>query len=267
MKSIYSEILELAEGSASGVLVTVVDKTGSGPAVSGTKMIVYQDGHSSGTVGGGNLEALAIEKAQQLIKEKQNALETYSMDDQSGGKKTGMICGGKATLFFEYFSPGKHVYIFGAGHIGRALTYHLKPLPWHVTVIDDRPEVLAELRDADEKILTPFEDALKKRHLPSGAFFLIATYGHQHDEKVLQSIYKADLKPAYVGMVASAKKKKTMETALKKTVPDADLSNFYIPVGLNTGGTLPQEIAISIVAEMQSVAYGKNAAHLREAND
>lgn len=267
MKSIYSEILELAEGSGSGVVVTVVDKQGSGPSASGTKMIVYPDGHSSGTVGGGNLEALAKEKARQIMRSGQNALDTYLLDEAGSGIGTGMICGGKATLFFEYFAPKKQVYIFGAGHIGRALAYHLKPLPWHVTVIDDRPEVLAEITDADEKILTPFEEAMKGRSFPESAYYLIVTYGHQHDAAVLQAIYRNDLRPAYVGMVASAKKKAVLTADVKKAVPQADLSVFYIPIGLDIGGTLPQEIAISIIAEMQAHAHGKTVAHLRERHD
>lgn len=267
MKSIYSEILELAEGSGSGVVVSVVDKQGSGPAASGTKMLVYPDGRSSGTVGGGNLEALAKAKALQLISSGQNALETYVLDETGSGTGTGMICGGKATLFFEYFAPKKRIYIFGAGHIGRALAYHLKPLPWHVTVIDDRPEALSQIRDADEKILTPFEDALKGRSFPEAAYYLIATYGHQHDATVLHAIYRNDLRPAYVGMVASAKKRTLLTEELKKALPQADLSCFYIPVGLDTGGTLPQEIAISIIAEIQTLAYGKTAAHLRDPYD
>ncbi|MDD3094617.1 MAG: XdhC family protein [Candidatus Neomarinimicrobiota bacterium] len=267
MKSIYSELLELAEGSAAGVLVTVVDKQGSGPAAAGAKMIVYPDGRSSGTVGGGNLESLAIRKALTLIETKENALETFSMDEEKRGTQTGMICGGTATLFFEYFAPQKQVFIFGAGHIGRALAYHLKPLPWRVTIIDDRPEALSQIADADEKILTHFDDALKGRIFPKGAFYVIATYGHRHDGTVLNAIYKANIKPAYVGMVASAKKKALLTEDLKKAEPKADLSVFYIPVGLNIGGTLPQEIAISIIAEMQAVSNGKTSAHLRQLHD
>lgn len=267
MKSIYSELLELAEGSACGVLITVVDKQGSGPAVSGTKMIVYPDKRISGTVGGGNLEALAIEKALELMKSRKNGLETYNMDDSEDGNDTGMICGGKATLFFEYFAAKRHVYIFGAGHIGRALAYHLKPLPWHVTVIDDRPETLSDMEDADEKILTPFERVFEGRPFPRDAFYIIATYSHQHDATVLHAIYRNDLRPAYVGMVASAKKKSILTKELKERIPQADLSRFHIPVGLDTGGTLPQEIAVSIIAEMQTVANGKSGKHLRELYD
>ncbi len=264
MKSIYSELLELAEGGREGVLVTVVEKEGSGPAVSGTKMIVHPGGAVSGTVGGGTIEKLAIRKALHILASHENATETYSMDEPGPGTDTGMLCGGKATLFFEYFAAKKHVYIFGAGHIGAALVYHLSKLNFHITVIDDREDVLAELRGADEKIHAPFEKALEGREVARDGYFIIATYQHAFDGAVLNRIYSMDWNPKYVGMVSSRKKRRTLMDALKREVPGADLKSCHIPVGLDIGGSLPHEIAISIVSEMQAVANGKKAYHLRE---
>ncbi|MEA2077207.1 MAG: XdhC/CoxI family protein [Candidatus Marinimicrobia bacterium] len=267
MKNIYSEILELAEGGHSGILVTVVEKQGSGPAATGTKMIVYPDGKTSGTVGGGSIEKMAIKKALKLLESNENVTEHYIMDEPGDGTTTGMICGGSATLFFEYFAPKKHVYIFGAGHIGKALCYHLKPLNYQITVIDDREEVLREIHDADEKIHASFADALNNRSIGKDAFFVIATYQHTYDSVVLNKIYHSKWEPKYVGMVASRKKQKQLIAKLKKEVPNADTSNCYVPAGLNIGGTLPHEIALSIISEMQTVANDKNVKHLRDGND
>ncbi len=267
MKSIYSEILELAEGGQSGILVTVVEKQGSGPAATGTKMIVYPDGKISGTVGGGSIEKLAIKKALKLLESNENATERYTMDEPGDGTTTGMLCGGTATLFFEYFAPKKHVYVFGAGHIGKALCYHLKPLNYQITVIDDREEVLRETHDADEKIYSPFADALNDRNVEKDAFFIIATYQHTYDGVVLNKIYRSKWEPKYVGMVASRKKQKQLIAELKNEVPDVDTSRCYVPTGLNIGGSLPAEIAISIVSEIQAVANDKKVKHLRDGND
>ena len=264
MKSIYTEILELAEGGCSGVLVTVTAKEGSGPAVTGTKMIVYPDGKISGTVGGGSIEKMAIEKALTIFKTKQNTSEEYNMNEPGHGTDTGMICGGSATLFFEYFAPKKYVYIFGAGHIGRALSYHLKQLNYHICLIDDREDVLKQVPDADEKIHAAFVDALNNRSVEKNAFFIIATYQHKYDGVVLHKIYGSDLDPKYVGMVSSRTKQKVMTEELLKQYPDANLDVFYTPAGLNIGGTLPHEIAISIIAEMQTVANDKKIKHLRD---
>jgi len=264
MKSIYTEIMELAEGNGTGIVVTVVDKEGSGPAATGTKMIVYPNGQISGTVGGGSIEQLAIEKAKKLMISQENATEHYIMDKEGEGQKTGMICGGSATLFFEYFAPKKHVFIFGAGHIGKALVYHVQKLNFRITVIDDRKDVLNELKGADEKIHENFEKALENVNIPPKSYFIIATYQHLHDEEVLHGIYRSDRQPKYIGLVASRSKKERIFAHLKKQIPDADLDLCYTPAGLDLGGTLPHEIAMSIVAEMQAVANGKTAQHLRE---
>ena len=264
MKSIYSEILELAEGGRSGVLVTVTAKEGSGPAATGTKMIVYPDGKISGTVGGGSIEKLAIEKALTLFESKQNTSEYYNMDEPGKGTDTGMICGGTATLFFEYFAPKKYVYIFGAGHIGRALTYHLKQLNYHICLIDDREDILAEVPDADEKIHSSFADALNNKSVEKDAFFIIATYQHKYDAVVLHKIYGSNWRPKYVGMVSSRTKKKRMTEELRKLYPHADLEAYYTPAGLNIGGTLPHEIAVAIISEIQAVANNKKIKHLRD---
>ncbi|MFA6618183.1 MAG: XdhC/CoxI family protein [Candidatus Neomarinimicrobiota bacterium] len=261
MKSLYKELLDLAEGSISGVLVTVIAKEGSGPAVTGTKMIVYADGSISGTVGGGSIEKLAIKKSMTLFETHQNTTESYIMDDSGD---TGMICGGTATLFFEYFAPKKHVYIFGAGHIGRALIYHLKELNYHICLIDDRKDVLNDVPDVNEKIMAPFADALNNSKVQKDAFFVIATYEHKHDGLVLNKIYGSDWQPKYVGLVSSRSKKKHMREQLLALYPEADIDTLYTPAGLSIGGTLPHEISISIISEMQTVANDKKIKHLRD---
>ncbi|MCK4812712.1 MAG: XdhC family protein [Candidatus Marinimicrobia bacterium] len=267
MKNIYSELLELAEGSSSGVLVTVVEKEGSGPAATGTKMIVHPDGKISGTVGGGTIEELAIKKALTLMVSNENATEQYIMNEPNKGTNTGMLCGGTATLFFEYFAPKKHVYIFGAGHIGQALVYHLRKLNYHITVIDDRKDVLSQLQSADEKIHSPFVDALNNRNVVKDSFFIIATYQHKYDGMVLNKIYSSDWQPKYIGMISSREKQKTLTDKLKKIIPNANMDICFIPIGLNIGGASPHEIAISIISEMQAITYKKKAKHLREKSD
>lgn len=264
MKNIYNEILELNRGKGAGVLVTVVQKTGSGPADSGTKMLIYPDGSILGTVGGGTIEKMAIEKAMVMFKTHENCLEEFTMNEPgSAGTPTGMLCGGIATLFFEYFAPKNHIYIFGAGHIGSALVYHLKKLDYFVTVVDDRKEVLDQLEGANEKILNRFEHALENYTVAENAYFIIATYQHKYDGLVLNHIYKSDWNPRYVGMVASRRKQKILLDKLKAEIPDANLENCFIPVGLDIGGGSPDEIALSIIAEIQSVRYGKTGGHLR----
>lgn len=184
-------------------------------------------------------------------------------EPESTGTPTGMLCGGTATLFFEYFAPKNHLYIFGAGHVGKALAYHLKNLDYFVTVIDDRKDVLDQLEGANEKILGKFEQALENHPVAENAYFIIATYQHKYDGLVLNRIYKSGWNPKYVGMVSSRNKQKILLDRLKAEVPDADLDKCYIPVGLDIGGGSPDEIALSILAEIQAVRFGKTGGHLR----
>ncbi len=264
MKNIYEELLELSRGKGAGVLVTVVQKTGSGPAAAGTKMLVYPDGSIVGTVGGGTIEKMAFEKAMTMFKTNDNCLEEFTMNEpESAGTPTGMLCGGTATLFFEYFAPKNHLYIFGAGHVGKALVYHLRNLDYFVTVIDDRKEILDRLEGANEKILNRFEYALENYPVAKKAYFIIATYQHKYDGLVLNRIYKSGWNPKYVGMVSSRSKQKILLDKLRAEVPDANLENCFIPVGLDIGGGSPDEIALSIIAEIQSVRYNKSGGHLR----
>jgi xanthine dehydrogenase accessory factor len=174
-----------------------------------------------------------------------------------------MLCGGTATLFFEYFVPQNHIYIFGAGHIGKALCYHLKNLDYFVTVIDDRKDVLDQLENAGEKILESFDQALSSHQVAGNAYFVIATYQHKYDGVVLNRIFQTGWNPRYVGMVASRKKQKILLDELLKKVPDADLSRCFIPVGIDIGGGSPDEIALSIIAEIQMIRYEKSGGHLR----
>jgi xanthine dehydrogenase accessory factor len=263
-KTIHDEIYRLSSGKGCGIVVTVVKKTGSGPAETGTKMLVYPDGSTLGTVGGGAIEKMAVERALALFNEKKNHLEEFVMQEEGEGTQTGMVCGGTATLFFEYYAPHHHVYIFGAGHVGSALVYHLKALDYFITVLDDREDMLNALQGADEKIHGSFETVLSDRVVERDSYFIIATYEHRADSLVLNRIFKEGWNPRYVGMVASRQKQKIMLKELKKAVPEANTDVCYIPVGLDTGGGLPHDIAISIVAEVQKIRYQSRGGHLRD---
>jgi len=263
-KTINDEIYRLSSGKGCGIVVTVVKKTGSGPADTGTKMLVYPDGSTLGTVGGGAIEKQAAERALTLLSKKKNHLEAFVMQVAGEGTETGMMCGGTATLFFEYYAPKHHIYIFGAGHIGSALMYHLKPLDYYITVVDDRKAILDAIDGADEKVLGSFERVLSDGPVEPDSFFIIATYEHTADSVILNRIFHEGWKPRYVGMVASRRKQKIMLKELKKAVPDVDTSVCYIPVGLDIGGGLPQEIALSILSEIQKVRFKASGKHLRD---
>lgn len=273
MIDIYGKINEYRRLGKDLVLVTVTEKNGMGPADVGKKMLVTEDGEAFGTVGGGAIEFYAREKCRDVIKERKSFSEKYLLcgreivvdEDQV---TLPMACGGKATLFYEFVGPKQHVYIFGAGHCGAALARVLKPLGFHITIIDDREKVIAQLDDSpDIKVISGFADYIEQNGLRNGAYVVVSTPAHTNDYHVLNKILEKKIKPAYFGMLCSRKKiGEYMEMAYNTYGKDIDLTNFYSPIGLDIGGNSPEEIAISISGEMLSIYYGKSEtnSHLRE---
>ncbi len=272
MVDIYSKINDYRKLGKDLVLVTVTEKEGMGPADVGKKMLVTSD-EAFGTVGGGAIEFYAREKAKEVLKERKSFSEKYLLCGKEvypdvKGVELPMVCGGHATLFYEFVGPKQYVYIFGAGHCGEALAKTLKPLGFHVTIIDERDYVIDQLDDsADIKVVSGFVDFIEKQGLKDNAYIVVCTPSHTHDYHVLNKILEKKYHPAYFGMLCSKKKiAEYLEKAYQEFGKDIDLKNFYSPIGLNIGGNSPEEIAISISGEMLSVYYGKSElnAHLRD---
>ena len=273
MIDIYQKINEFRRLGKDLILVTVTEKEGMGPADVGKKMLVTEDGEAFGTVGGGAIEFYAREKAKKVVKERKSFSEKYLLCDREvyvdeKDVVLPMACGGKATLFYEFVGPKQYIYIFGAGHCGAALAKVLKPLGFHITIIDERQVVVDQLDDsADIKVVSGFVDYIEKVGLRDNAYIVVCTPSHTNDYHVLNAILEKKYKPAYFGMLCSKKKiADYLAMAYEKFGKDIDLENFYSPIGLNIGGNSPEEIAISISAEILSVYYGKSNlnAHLRE---
>ena len=251
------------------MLVTVVGKEGSAPAPPGAKMLVCADGTTVGTVGGGGLEQAAVSQAAELLDQKRSQLIKYSLLENgrvADAEPLGMLCGGTISLFYEYLGYGAHVYIFGAGHVGRALAGHLKSMRCYVTVVDDRPELIPpDVEGADRLLKTDYGAALEDETVPEGAYFVIGTPSHQGDYEVLKRIFTSDWKPRYVGMLASKRKARSLiQRFVEECENEVNLDVLYSPVGLDLGGRSPDEIAIAIAAEIQALRYGKEGhKHMR----
>ncbi len=268
MPDIYQEIVKLRKEGTEGVLLTVVGKDGHGPAGLGTKMLVLADGNRVGTVGGGALEYSAIKKAGQVMKDKKNRLKKYLLshdNDIIDGDNTGMLCGGNITIFYEYVGSGSRIYIFGAGHIGQSLLYHLKGMNYYITLIDSREGIMEDVGDVQRTITGPYETVLRDEKVPENSFFIIASHSHSFDYLILKRIYESSWAPQYVGMIASKKKAPELKNRLLNDLGlGTNIDNLYTPMGLDIGGQSPDEIAISIIAEIQSVRFRKEGhKHIR----
>lgn len=272
MVDIYEKLSELRKQGKDVVIVTVTEKDGMGPADVGKKMLVSEDNIAFGTVGGGAIEYYAREKCKEVLKNRQSFTEKYYLMDREvhvddGSVVLPMACGGKATLFYEFLGPKQYVYIFGAGHCGAALARVLKPLGFFTTIIDERDYVINSLDDAaDVKVNEGFVEYIEKHGIPNDRYIVVCTPSHTNDYNVLNKILELKIKPKYFGMLCSKKKiADYLEKSYEAHGKDIDLSNFYSPIGLQTGGDSPEEVAISIAGEILAVHYHKSEinSHMR----
>lgn len=271
MTEIYEELLKLKTNGEVGVLVTVVEKEGHGPAIVGARMLVMPGDKKKGTVGGGALEYAALKWASRVRQDKKSGLKKYLLSPDNEilaekAEKTGMLCGGSITLFYEYIGAGARLYIFGAGHIGKALVYHLENLDYYITLVDNRGGMVETIAGAQRRVTADYKTALHGHEVPADSFFIIAAHSHALDYVILKRIYSAGWNPKYIGLVASKRKSPLMvERLLEEVGKDVDLDILYSPVGLDIGGASPDEIAISVISELQAVRYGKTGhKHMRK---
>ncbi|MEO0474961.1 MAG: xanthine dehydrogenase accessory protein XdhC [Planctomycetota bacterium] len=231
------------------VAVTLVDAHGSTPSDAGSKMIVRAGGHDHGTVGGGKVEAKAIELATSML----SSGEHTRFVDWSLKTDVGMTCGGRVKFFFERVDNAAwRVVVFGAGHVTQALASLLIKLPCRLTCIDPRPDWLGKLPDGVEAIQTDDPPA-SVASLRDDSYVLCMTRGHSADRPVLEQIFRLGRRYPYLGVIGSDAKAATLRRELISDGIDEQQIDFRCPVGLPIGSNHPAEIAVSIVAELLQV--------------
>jgi len=246
MKTICAEIQRLLDQEGSGVFCLVVHSQGSTPGWTGAKMIVFPDGNIRGTVGGGAVEGRVIADALQALEDGRGQRSVqYKLDE------LGLTCGGEMNVYMEPIEPPKRVIIFGGGHVGAAVAKVLKTLACTVTVVDEREEWANPKRfpDADAIVNRPFGEYLTACPPGNKDHVLIMTRGHEQDQLVLEGTIGKQ--PAFLGMIGSRKKAAlALERLRSKGVSEELLRQVRSPVGLDIGAASPEEIAISIAAEI-----------------
>ena len=249
MKTIFEKIIEIEKENKDAALCTIVNTKGSTPRKPGAKMIVYDDGKIFGTIGGGELEKSVIKKALEIIKTKQPQLFRHDLLHQHN-----MCCGGTVDIYIEPIMKKNKLYIFGAGHVGKALSHYAKDFEFDVILIDDRKEYLDEVKEEGiNKMNLSYLHALPLLPFDEQTYICIVTYSHPIDREILASCIK---KPhAYLGMIGSDRKvamtKKMFSEGLEMT--DKELEEVDMPMGLNIHAETPEEIAISILSKLIEV--------------
>ncbi len=228
-------------------VLTVVATSGSVPREVGAKMIVRQDGTHSGTIGGGHLEALAVNDALMCIRAQKSQLFSYPL-----GAKAGQCCGGKVDIFVEVLNSGPLLYVFGAGHVGHAVSQTLIGTAFRTTLIDSRPEwiqsknIPPEIGRVDDDWDDFVDSALWDENR---TFAVIMTHEHRLDQDILEVLLKKPMR--YLGLIGSEKKWATFKSRLlARGFSEEELARVHCPIGLPLGGKSPKEVAISFAAEV-----------------
>lgn len=253
---LYQEIVALRERGERAAVATIVRRLGSTPRKDAAKMLIREDGTASGTVGGGCVEAEVWQVAKHVIETGRPRLVQYELTEEDA-ENEGLICGGTVEIFVEPIVPDPHLLILGAGHLGQAICRLAAGVGFQVTVMDDRPDFASPDRfpEARELRVQSFESTLEGSGLGPESFILIVTRGHRHDQLATEQAIRTDA--GYVGLVGSRRKiKLIVEALLEKGYGPERFRNLYAPIGLPIGSDTPEEIAVSVVAELIAIRKG-----------
>ncbi|HVO63683.1 MAG TPA: XdhC/CoxI family protein [Terriglobales bacterium] len=248
--TIYDEIARLQREGRACALATIINVRGSIPSVATAKMLVRDDGTILGTIGGGCVEAEVWQEAKEVMSEEKPRTLTFNLD-QTPDKDTGLVCGGTLQIFVEPILPLPVLYIFGAGHIGLNVYRIARAAGFEVVVADDRDTYANRDRfpEARDIYADDMDRVMQQLKPQQSSFIVIVTRGHRHDMRVLG--WAVNTAAHYVGMIGSKRKVLTVCQELEKQgVPPEKLKRAHAPIGIDIGATTPEEIAVSIVAEL-----------------
>jgi xanthine dehydrogenase accessory factor len=252
-EDIYAEIVQLRLQGLRAALATIVARKGSTPRKDAAKMLIYEDGRRIGSIGGGCAEAEVCQEALASIRSGRPQLLKFDLtgDDAEDG---GLICGGTLEVYVEPILPDPTLVIFGAGHVGRCVAEIAKTIGFRIVVVDDRIKYANQERfpHADALVVGGWEEAFKKLTVNESTYLLIVTRGHDYDLACLRFALQTPAK--YIGLMGSHRKIQLFFEALEKEGVDPEqFRRICAPVGIEIGSETPEEIAVSIAAQLIAV--------------
>jgi xanthine dehydrogenase accessory factor len=256
-REVFAAVSDALDRGEPAALVTIVSTTGSTPQRVGAKMLVFADGRTVGTIGGGCYENDAFGKARHAITTRAPQLVHYELSDDFA-QETGLICGGQMDVYIEPIEPSPELYVIGAGHVGFHLARVAHEVGFRVHVVDDREKFANAERfpTATEILVEDIPAWIARTNLPPYAYVVIVTRGHTNDLEALRGLAPRELR--YLGLIGSrAKVARIYAELAADQLPAEALRRVHAPIGLDIGAVTPQEIAVSIVAELIAVKHGK----------
>jgi xanthine dehydrogenase accessory factor len=256
-KDVTEALLALLESGELGALATVIRASGSTPQRPGARLLLRADGTMVGTVGGGSIELAVIEALRACLESGKPEVLLRDL-----GRDLGMCCGGRMEVFVERVEARPRLVLFGAGHVGKATAALAETIGFDVTVVDDREELNTEARfPGARRVVAEPAEVVDELGLTERDFVLIVTHDHRLDEEALDLCCQRPHR--YIGMIGSKRKvfRVVQRIHARRGMPALD--RVYAPVGLDIGAITPEEIAVSIGAELVALRHGAEAAHMR----
>jgi xanthine dehydrogenase accessory factor len=254
---VYEELVRLRRLGQKCALATIVQVRGSIPSYESAKLLVREDGSMAGTIGGGCVEAEVWNAAREVIETEKPRHLTFNLG-QDAAYDNGLICGGQLDVFVEVVVPQPQAFIFGGGHISKSLSKVLTLAGFGATIIDDREAFANRERfpEAVEVFAGEYEEVFPKLPVHEGSYLVIVTRGHRDDMRVLK--WAVGTNARYIAMIGSKRKVINVVRELEKEgIPPAQFERIFAPMGLEIGAISPEEIAVSVAAEM--IAVRRNA--------
>jgi xanthine dehydrogenase accessory factor len=254
---VYDELVRLRRLGQKCALATIVNVRGSIPSYETAKLLVREDGSMLGTVGGGCVEAEVWTAAREVMETGQPRRMTFNLG-QDAAYDNGLICGGQLDIFVEPVLPQPRAFIFGAGHISKSLSRIASLAGFGTVVVDDRDAFANRERfpEADEVVAGDYEEIFPKLEVVESGYLVIVTRGHRDDMRVLR--WAVGTRARYIAMIGSKRKVISVVKELEKEgIPRERFERISAPMGLEIGAVTPEEIAVSVVAEM--IAVRRNA--------
>ncbi len=254
----YKALAKLEEQNQVGALCTVIRSEGSTPRHVGSKMLVYSNGDIEGTVGGGELESRVIAQALESMRDGKPRILSYSMADPLRGDPG--VCGGQLEVFVEPIKPKPILLVVGVGHVGQAVAHLAHWLGYYVVVNDDRPEFCNPevVPDADEYYPIPLRALPENFQITPWTYVVLTTRGVDVDVQGLPPILKTPA--AYIGVIGSKRRwRVASEKMIAAGVSEEEIAQVRSPIGLELNAETPEEIAVSIMAEIIMLDRGGDA--------
>lgn len=247
--SILKELITAQDAGEAVVLATVTKSRGSVPRHAGSKMLIYENGRFSGTVGGGEMESRVIEAAKLALVDGQARALPYKLVNPNEGDPG--VCGGEMEIFIEPYLPPATVLVIGCGHVGQAVAQLAHWLGFRVAVTDDREDLASpdQIPEADVYLPGAFETAVANFTITRSTYITLVTRNVQVDRAILPLL--VDTPACYIGVMGSKRRwETTRQMLVEDGLTEAQIERFHSPIGLELNAESPEEIAVSILAEI-----------------